>query len=420
MIALFKKISLTQWIMISIAVGVLIGWQFPVWSQNLQVVSDIFLKLIKCIIVPLIFSTLVIGIAAHSDDLKAVGRLALKSLIYFEIVTTVALAIGLVIVNTLQPGVGVTLPISTDKPATAATAAPNAKDIIEHIFPESFFESATNNNVLQVVVFAMLFAVALTQVKGKPKETMLNFFEGVSEVMFKFTGMVMLLAPFGVGAAIAVTVGHSGLHILKILGELVGTLYGALLVFILIVLLPVALLAKIPVRRFFSHVKDPALIAFSTASSAAALPLALENMQKFGVPKRIVAFVLPAGYSFNLDGSTLYLAVASMFVAQAACVHMTLGQQLVMMLTLMLASKGIAAVPRATLVVLSGTLVTFNLPLEAIGLILSVDTLMDMGRTMVNVIGNCLASAIMARWEGELKIPAAEENIAAVPNDSVA
>jgi len=218
----------------------------------------------------------------------------------------------------------------------------------------------------------------------------------------------------------AVTVGHSGLDVLKVLCKLVGTLYGALFVFILVVLLPVALLAKIPVRRFFSFVKDPALIAFSTASSAAALPVALENMQKFGVPKRIVAFVLPAGYSFNLDGSTLYLAVASMFVAQAAGVHMTLNQQLVMMLTLMLASKGVAAVPRATLVILSGTLITFNLPLEGVALILSVDTLMDMARTMVNLIGNCLASAIMARWEGELKIPAGEKDIVAVPNDSVA
>jgi len=420
MIALFKKISLTQWIMISIVVGVLIGWLFPEWSQNLQVISDIFLRLIKCIIVPLIFSTLVIGIAGHSDDLKAVGRLALKSILYFEVVTTVALAVGLVMVNVFQPGVGVVLPVSGSKPDVTVAAAPNGKDIIEHIFPSSFFESATNNDVLQVVVFAMLFAVALTQVKGKPKETMLNFFEGLSQVMFKFTGMVMSLAPFGVGAAIAVTVGHSGLGILKILGELVGTLYGALFVFILAVLLPVALLAKIPVRRFFSFVKDPALIAFTTTSSAAALPLALENMQKFGVPKRIVAFVLPAGYSFNLDGSTLYLAVASMFVAQAAGVHLTLSQQLVMMLTLMLTSKGVAAVPRATLVILSGTLVTFGLPLEGVALILGVDTLMDMARTMVNLIGNCLASAVMARWEGELKIPAEEKSIAAIPNDSVA
>ena len=420
MVALFKKISLTQWIIISIFIGVYIGWQFPEGSQNLQVISDVFLNLIKCIIVPLIFSTLVIGIAAHSDDLKAVGRLALKSIIYFEVVTTLALAVGLTMVNIFQPGVGVTLPAPSGQPAVATAASPNAKDIIGHIFPTSFFESAAKNDVLQVVVFAMLFAVALTQVKGKPKETMLDFFEGLSQVMFKFTSMVMSLAPFGVGAAMAVTVGHSGLDVLKVLFKLISTLYGSLFLFILVVLLPVALLAKIPVRRFFRHVKDPALIAYTTASSAAALPLALENMQKFGVPKRVVAFVLPAGYSFNLDGSTLYLAVASIFVTQAAGRHMTLGEQLVMMLTLMLTSKGVAAVPRATLVVLSGTLVTFNLPLEAIALILGADTLMDMGRTMVNVIGNCLASVIMARWEGELKIPVEGEKIAAGPNDSVA
>ena len=391
MIAILKKISLTQWIMVSIVAGILVGWQFPAASQNLQVVSNIFLRLIKCIIVPLIFSTLVIGIAAHSDDLKAVGRLAFKSILYFEVVTTLALFVGLVMVNVFQPGVGVVLPVSGTKPDVAVAAAPKAKDIIEHIFPNSFFESATNNDVLQVVVFAMIFAVALTQVTGKPKETMLNFFEGLSEVMFKFTKIVMALAPFGVGAAMAVTVGHSGLNVLVNLGKLVATLYGALLIFLVAVLLPVALLARIPIRRFFNHVKDPALIAFSTTSSAAALPLALENMVKFGVPKRIVSFVLPTGYSFNLDGSTLYLAVASVYVAQAAGVPMTISQQLVMMLTLMLTSKGVAAVPRATLVILSGTLVTFGLPLEGVALILGVDTIMDMARTTVNLIGNCLA-----------------------------
>jgi proton glutamate symport protein len=403
MLHILKRISLTRWIMVAIAAGVLIGWQFPEQSQSLQAVSDIFLRLIKCIIVPLLFSTLVIGIAAHGDDLKSVGRLALKSILYFEVVTTIALFVGLVMVNVFQPGVGVSLP-ATKTDSVAATAAPNGKDILEHIFPTSFFESAANNDVLQVVVFAMLFAVALMQVKGEPKKTMLNFFEGLSEVMFKFTHMVMSLAPFGVGAAMAVTVGHSGLAVLKELAELVLTLYGALLVFIFAVLLPVALAARIPIRRFFNHVKDPALIAFSTTSSAAALPLALENMVKFGVPKRIASFVLPAGYSFNLDGSTLYLAVASVFVAQAAGVHMPLGQQLVMMLTLMLTSKGVAAVPRATLVILSGTLVTFGLPLEGVALILGVDTLMDMARTTVNLVGNCLASAAMARWEGELDV----------------
>jgi proton glutamate symport protein len=296
----------------------------------------------------------------------------------------------------------VTLP----PPADGAGAVPAQKQtwqgIIEHIFPRSFFESAAANDVLQVVVFAVIFAVALTQVSGKPKETMLNFFEGLSEVMFKFTGLVMMFAPFGIGAAMAVTVGHSGLGVLRNLLLLVLTLYGALLLFIFGVLLPVALWARIPIRKFLRAIKEPALIAFSTTSSDAALPDAFKKMVAFGVPKRIVSFVLPTGYSFNLDGSTLYLAVASVFVAQAAGVHLSLGQQLLMMLSLMLTTKGIAAVPRASLVILSGTLATFGLPLEGVALILGVDELMDMARTTVNLVGNCLAAAVMARSEGEL------------------
>lgn len=408
MIALLRRISLTQWIIISMFIGAGIGYLFPVESQHLKVVSNIFLKLIKCIIVPIIFGTLVVGIAGHSDDLKAVGRLALKSIIYFEIVTTLALAIGLVAVNLVKPGAGVELPPPS---ATGSGVTPHkqtVREMIEHVVPQSFFDSAARNDVLQVVVFAVIFAVALTQVSGKPKETMLNFFEGLSEVMFKFTGLVMKFAPFGIGAAMAVTVGHSGLSVLKNLAMLVLTLYGALIVFILVVLWPVALLARIPVLQFLKAVKEPALIAFSTTSSDAALPDAFKKMVAFGVPKRIVSFVLPTGYSFNLDGSTLYLAVASIFVAQAAGVHLTIGQQLMIMFTLMLTTKGIAAVPRASLVILSGTLVTFGLPLEGVVLILGVDELMDMARTTVNLVGNCLASAVMARSEGELKVPPAE------------
>jgi len=404
MIALLRRISLTHWMIISMVLGILVGALFPAESQQLKVLSNIFLKLIKCIIVPIIFGTLVVGIAGHSDDLKAVGRLAFKSIIYFEIVTTLALAVGLIAVNIIKPGVGVSLAAPAAPDQTVAPQKPSAQAIIEHIFPKSFFESAANNDVLQVVVFAVIFAVALTQVSGKPKETMLNFFEGLSEVMFKFTGLVMKFAPFGIGAAMAVTVGHSGLHVLANLAKLVLTLYGALVVFIMAVLLPIALLARIPIRGFFNAVKEPALIAFTTTSSDAALPDAFKKMVAFGVPKRIVSFVLPTGYSFNLDGSTLYLAVASVFVAQAAGVHMSLGQQLLMMLTLMLTTKGIAAVPRASLVILSGTLATFELPLEGVAVILGVDELMDMARTTVNLIGNCLASAVMARTEGELKL----------------
>lgn len=406
-----RKISLTQWIMIMMVVGALFGGFFPAESQNVKVVSNIFLRMIKSIIVPILLSTLVVGIAGHTDDLKKVGRLALKSIFYFEVVTTLALVIGLVAVNLVQPGAGVILPKGTG--AAIQTTKLTAQEMIEHIVPKSFIEAAANNDVLQVVFFAMLFAVAITQVKGKPKETMLHFFEGLSEVMFKFTGIVMKFAPLGIGAAIAYTVGHSGLGVLVNLGKLVLTLYGALFVFVLVVFVPVMIVARIPIKAFLKAVKEPALIAFSTTSSDAALPDALKQMIKFGVPKRIVSFVLPTGYSFNLDGTTLYLAVASIFVAQAAGVQLTWENQVLMMLTLMLTSKGVAAVPRASLVILSGTLASFNLPLEGVAVILGVDELMDMARTTVNLVGNCLASAVMAKWEGELTIENQEQPVVA-------
>jgi proton glutamate symport protein len=396
-----RGISLTGWIIIATVLGIVIGKFFPEQAKSLKVVSDIFLNLIKCIIVPLLFSTLVVGIAAHSDDLKSVGRLALKAILYFEALTTLALVVGLLAVNIVKPGVGVTLPESKGEAETLAGKAHTIQEILVHVAPSSLFKSAAENDVLQVVVFALIFSVALTQVTGKPRETMVSFFEGVSQVMFKFTALVMKLAPFGIGAAMAVTVASAGSEALKHLAFLVLTLYGALIVFVLGVLLPVALAAKIPIGKFLGAIKEPALIAFTTTSSDAALPVALERMVEFGVPKRIVSFVLPTGYTFNLDGSTLYLAVASVFVTQAAGRPMALGEQLVMMLTLMLTSKGVAAVPRASLVILSGTLVTFGLPLEAVALIMGVDTIMDMARTTVNLVGNCLASAVMARWEKE-------------------
>jgi proton glutamate symport protein len=396
-----KRVSLTTWILLAMVAGVLIGWLAPSFAESLKPLSTVFLRMIKSIIVPLIFGTLVVGIAGHGDDMKRVGRLALKSIIYFEIVTTLALIIGLVTVNLAKPGVGVSLTASAEQGKELAANTQTGSTFLEHLVPTSFFEAATKNEVLQVVFFAVLFAVALSQTRGKSKEVVIAACEGLSEVMFRFTTIVMHFAPIGIGAAIAVTIGHSGLGVLLNLGKLVLTLYGALVIFIGLVLFPVALLFKVPLRRFLSTVKEPALIAFSTTSSEAALPLAMQGMTEMGVPKRIVAFVMPTGYSFNLDGSTLYLAVASIFVAQAANVPLTIGQQLMMMFTLMVTSKGVAAVPRASLVILSGTLANFGLPLEGVAIILGVDALMDMARTGVNLVGNCLATVVMARWEGE-------------------
>lgn len=398
-----RGVSLTQWIILAAIIGIAIGIMFPAFAVKLDPLSQIFLRMIKSLIVPLIFSTLVVGIAGHGDDMKKVGRLALRSLIYFELVTTGALFIGLAAVNIIKPGVGVSLGTATAATGSELASHPvTFAGVLEHMVPQSFFDAAAHNEVLQIVFFAILFAVALTRQKGENKTRMLNFCAALSDLMFKFTEIVMAYAPIGIGAALAVTVGHSGIGVLLGLGKLVLTLYGALVAFALIILLPVAVLSRVPLRAFLRAIKQPSLIAFTTASSEAALPLAMERMEQMGVPARIVAFVMPTGYSFNLDGSALYLAVASVFAAQAGGIHMTFGQQLVMMLTLMLTSKGVAAVPRAALVILSGALAMFGLPLQAVAVILGVDAFMDMARTTINLVGNCLASAVMARWEGQL------------------
>jgi proton glutamate symport protein len=390
--------SLTQLIFVGMGLGLLTGWFFPDIGVTLRPLSTIFIRLIKSLIAPLIFSTLVVGIAGHGD-LKQVGRMGVKALIYFEIVTTLALIIGLVAVNLVRPGDGVNLAAAAQT-AEFSGRQQTISDIIAHIVPQSIIESMANGEVLQIVVYATLFGIALGLVPETRRTPVLSFFDGLASTMFKMTGIVMRYAPIGVGAAIAVTVGHRGVGVLLNLGLLVLTLYGALIAFMLLVLLPIVLFSRIPLRRFIRAVKEPAIIAFSTTSSEAALPLAFENMEALGIPRRIVAFVLPTGYSFNLDGSTLYLSLAALFVAQAAGVSMSIESQVLMLFTLMLTSKGVAGVPRASLVILAGTLASHGLPLEGVAVILGVDELLDMGRTAINLIGNCLATAVVGRLEG--------------------
>jgi proton glutamate symport protein len=395
-----RRRSLTAWIFVAMVAGAELGFDAPAVAVNLRVFSDIFLRLIKTIVAPLILATLVTGIAGHGD-LKSVGRMGIKSLVYFEVVTTLALVIGLAAINLSHAGVGLSLPPSTSA-SEGVTAPPPTRwqDFLLHVFPENIAKSVAEGQILQVAVFAVFFGIALACLGAEKRAPVLRLFESLSEVMFKFTNLVMYFAPIGVGAAMAFTVGQMGLGVLVNLGKLLLTLYGALAAFGLLVLLPVALLFRVPIRRFLAAVAEPATIAFATSTSEAALPRAMEAMEALGVPRRIVAFVIPAGYSFNLDGSTLYLAVGSIFVAQAAGVHLSLSQQLLMMVTLMLTSKGVAGVPRATLVVLLATAATFHLPTEPIFVILGIDALNDMARTMVNVVGNCLASVVVAKWEG--------------------
>jgi proton glutamate symport protein len=395
--------SLTAWILVAMLVGAEMGHDAPAFSVKLRFLSQIFLRLIKTIIAPLLFGTLVSGIAGHAE-LKKVGRLGIKALVYFELVTTAALFIGLAAINLSRAGFGVELPPSppTEYVSTAKPAAISPADLIVRIFPENIAQSVAEGQVLQVVVYSIIFAVGLGLLSEPKRRPMLSFAEGLTDVMFKFTNIVMLFAPVGVGAAIAYTIGQSGMGVLANLIKLLATLYVALLAFLLLVLLPVALLAKIPLRRFILAIAEPVSIAFATSSSEAALPSAMESMEAFGVPRAIVAFVIPTGYSFNLDGTTLYLSLASIFVAQAVGLHLTIGQQLLMMLTLLLTSKGVAGVSRGALVVLLATIPSFGLPTEPALILLGVDQLMDMARTSVNVVGNCLAAALMARWEGEL------------------
>lgn len=392
--------SLTTWILISMVVGAEFGHDLPQFSIHLQVISKIFLRLIKTIIAPLLFATIVVGIAGHSN-LRQVGRMGWKSLVYFEVVSTIALFIGLLAINISKAGIGVSNPETAKLEAVSEMPAQSGEEIILHVFPENIAKSIYEGQVLQIVIFSILFGIAVAMLKDRYKNPMIRFTEALAETMFKFTQLVMLFAPFAVFAAIAYSIGHMGLDILVNLFKLLATLYVSLMIFLVAVLLPVAWLFRIPVKKFVVAISEPVSIAFATTSSESALPVAMERMEEFGVPRKIVAFVMPTGYSFNLDGTTLYLSLATIFVAQVSGIHLSFEKQLLIVFTLMLTSKGVAGVPRASLVILLATAANFGLPAWPIYIILGIDELMDMARTSVNVIGNCLATAVIARWEGE-------------------
>lgn len=413
-----RRKSLTTWILISIVIGIILGRDYPGIALSLQPLSQGFIRLVKTIVGPILFATLVYGIAGH-NDLKQVGRMAWKSLLYFYTATTLALFIGLAAINITKAGVGVDaskiphheLPKTSptkDADLKALEIIPESNQWIfkttaffRDVFPENIIKSIYENQVLQIVVFAVIFGIGLAQLPERKKKPLVDFMDSLAETMFKYTHIIMYFAPVGVGAAMAYTVGHMGIDILRYLFMLLFTLYCALIAFLLLVLLPIALYMKVPIKKFIEAIKEPVSIAFATTSSDAALPVVMQNMENFGVPRKIVSFVVPTGYSFNLDGTTLYLSLASIFVAQAAGMHLSFGQQLLICLTLMITSKGVAAIPRASLIILIATADQFGLPTFIIAAILGIDELMDMARTSVNVIGNCLASVVIAKWEGE-------------------
>ncbi|HEY7191775.1 MAG TPA: cation:dicarboxylase symporter family transporter [Vicinamibacterales bacterium] len=399
--------SLTIWILLAMVIGAEVGHDFPSVAVSLRVLSQVFLRLIRTIVAPLIFATLVVGIAGH-PNLRQVGRMGVKALIYFEVVTTLALMIGWAAITISRAGVGVSLTAPADATAVPPAVTRTWQDLILEIFPDNIAKAVVDAQMLQVVVFAVIFGISLALLSDEKRKPMLAFCDSLAETMFRFTRIVMLFAPIGVGAAIAYTVGRLGIGVLTNLLQLIVTFYIAVLAFVMLVLLPIALISKVPIRRFAEAVAEPVSIAFATTSSEAALPRAMLAMERFGVPRQIVAFVIPTGYSFNLDGSTLYLSLAAIFVAQAAGIEMSFGQQLVLLLTLMISSKGVAGVPRAALVILLGTVSSFNLPVEPVLVILGIDAVLDMLRTSLNVLGNCLATVVIARWEGEFEPSQAE------------
>jgi proton glutamate symport protein len=401
----WQRRSLLVWTFYAMMAGVVLGLDAPHFAGQLRVIGDLFLRLVRMIVAPLIFGGIVTGIAGH-NELKGVGRVAVKSIVFFEVVTTIGLVLGLVAIDLTHAGVGVMLP-------AAGTAAPAAhpdtwQQILLNIFPENIALAVAQNQILQVAVFALLFGAALAMLPETKREPMVKVLQSLTDAMFKMTKIIMVIAPLAAGAALAYTIGSTGLSMIMPLLKLVGTYYGTVVIFVLLVLAPILALARISPMRFAAAIAEPAAIAFATTSSEAALPLAMERMEEFGVPRWIVSFVVPLGYSFNMTGSSLYLTMAAIFAAQAAGIHLSIGEQLIMLATLMLTSKGVAGVPRATLVVLMGSAAQLHIPTAAILVLLGVDTLMDMGRSAMNVIGNGMAAAVVARWEGEMPSSPAE------------
>ena len=401
-----QNIKLTRYILISLILGIVVGLLFPDFAVKLSPLAMMFLNMVKMIIAPLLFATLVIGIAGHGD-IKSLGKIGFKTLIYFELVTIAALLIGLGIGHFTQPGAGLSQVGEVSSTYMDAVTAmshgahhASLRDLVINIFPSSIIKSMADGNLLQIVVFCLFFALAICAV-GQKAKPILDVLNSLSEIMFKFTEYVMYFAPVGVFAAIASTIGSSGIGILKNYVKIVFSLYFALFVFIVFILILVCKIVKIPMSGLIKTLKDPALLAFSTASSEAALPKAMEQMEKFGVPKNIVGFVMPTGYTFNLDGSTIYLAMGVLFSSQIVGIHLDLNQQIIIMLALMLTSKGIAGAPRVALIVLAGTLASFNIPILGVAILLGIDQILDMGRTAINLVGNCVATVVIARWENE-------------------
>jgi proton glutamate symport protein len=395
--------SLLIWTFYAMLAGAELGVDAPHVAAQSHFLADIFLRLIRMIVAPLIFGGIVTGIAGHSE-LRGVGRVALKSIIFFEVVTTIGLILGAIAINLTQAGIGVTLPTSIQSVVPVAHQE-GWQQILLNVFPENIAKAVAENQILQVAIFALLFGAALATLPEKKRAPLVSVLQSLTETMFRLTRIIMVTAPVAAGAALAFTVGSMGLATLLPLAKLLVINYITLTIFLLAVLVPILLLARIPLGRFAAAVAEPAALGFATTSSEAALPLAMERMEEFGVPRWMVSFVIPTGYSFNLTGSTIYLAMAALFAVQAAGLHFTMGQQIVLLATLALTSKGIAGIPRATLVTLLAVAGSFQIPATAVLMLLGVDTLMDMGRTALNVIGNCMAAAVVARWEGELKLP---------------